>query len=84
MAMMIKEERYIVLIGREEHALRVRELVWGLEPWPEKIRVLLLASREWTATTIYGSTGRETAERATEFLSRFTGAHNRLSYAKAS
>jgi hypothetical protein len=83
MAAMIKEERYIVYIGTEEHVMRVQELLWGLDSWPERFRVLLPASKESTATTIYGSTGREAAERATEFLSRLASAHNRLSHAKA-
>ena len=84
MATMIKEQRYIVYIGTEEHVLRVQELLWGLESWPERFRVLLPTSREWTATTIYGSTARETAERAMEYLSCFLGARARLIHAKAS
>jgi hypothetical protein len=84
MATMIKEERYIVYISTEEYVLRVQELLWGLDAWPERFRVVLPASREWTATTMYASTGREAAERATEFLSRFARARNWLSHAKAS
>ena len=41
MATMIKEEKYMLYLGTEEHVLRVQELVWGLEPWPEKFRALL-------------------------------------------
>ena len=36
MATMIKEERYVVYVDTEEHALRVQELLCGLEPWPRK------------------------------------------------
>jgi hypothetical protein len=83
MAAMTKQEKYIVYIGTAEYVLRVQELLWGLESWPERFRVVLPASKQWTATTMYGSSGREAAERATEFLSRFAGACNRLSHAKA-
>jgi hypothetical protein len=83
-ATMIREQRYIVYIGTEEHVLRMQELLWGSESWPERFRVLLPASREWAATTTYGSTGREAAERAMEYLSCFLGARVRLAHAKAS
>ena len=82
MATMINEEKYILYIGTEEHVLRVQELLWGLEPWPEKFRALLPASREWTATAVYGSSGREAAERAMEFLSSYSVPCARLSHAK--
>ena len=84
MAAMVKEEWYIVYVGTAEHRLRAQELLWGLEPWPERFRIVLPASREWASTTIYGSTGREAAERAVEYLSRFLGARARLIHAKAS
>src|SRR5258706_9190113 len=66
MATMIKEEKYVVYVGTEEYVLHVQELVWGLEPWPERFRAQLPMSRDWTATVVYGSTGREAAERATQ------------------
>jgi hypothetical protein len=74
MATTIKEERYIVYMGGEEHVLRVQELLRGLEPWPEKFRVYIPASVERQAVTLYGSTGREVVERATEFLTKFSAA----------
>jgi hypothetical protein len=83
MATIIKEERYIVYIGTEERVLRVQELLGGLEPWPEKFRTQIPASAERQATTVYGSTGREVVERATEFLSKFSVARTRLSHAIA-
>jgi hypothetical protein len=83
MAAMIKEERYIPYLGTEEYALRVQELLWGLEPWLERFRAQIPASAERNATTVYGSTGREVAERATEYLSCFSGARSWLSHAKA-
>ena len=76
-----KEERYIVYIGTEEHVLRVQELIAGLEPWPERFRTQIPASAERQTTTVYGSTGREVVELATEFLSRFSVARTRLSHA---
>jgi len=84
MATMIKEDRYVVYIGSEEYVLRVQELLWGLDPWPERFRVLLPASNEWTATTMYGSTAREAAERTMEYLHCFIGARTRMAHAKAS
>ena len=72
MATMIREEKYILYLDTEEHVLRVQELVWGLEPWPEKFRALLPASRRWTATMVYGSSGREAVEQAMEYLSLYS------------
>jgi hypothetical protein len=82
MATMIREERYILYLDTQEHVLRVQELVWGLEPWPEKFRALLPLSREWTATTVYGSTSREAAERAMEYLSLHSVPCTRLGHGK--
>jgi len=79
---MIKEEKYIVYIGTEEYELRVQELLWGSEPWPERFRAQIPASAERKATTLFGSTGREAAERATEYLSCYSSVHTRLSHAK--
>jgi hypothetical protein len=82
MATMIKEEKYILYIGTEEYVLGVQELLWGLEAWPEKFRALLPESGEWTATTVYGSSGREAAERAMEYLSSYAVPCTPLSHAK--
>ena len=78
MATMIKEEKYVVYMGIEEHVLRVQELLGGLEPWPERFRAQMPATAERQATTLYGCTGREVVELATEFLSKFSVAHTRL------
>ncbi len=78
MATTIKEERYIVYIGTEEHVLRVQELLGGLEPWPKRFRIQIPASAERQATTVFGSTEREVVERSTEFLSKFSVARTRL------
>jgi hypothetical protein len=72
MATMIKEEKYILYLDGEEHVLRVQELVLSLEPWPEKFRALLPASRRWTATMVYGFSGREAVERAMHYLSLYS------------
>ncbi len=82
MATMIKEEMYVVYVGTEEYVLHVQELVWGLEPWPERFRAQLPMSSDWTATVVYGSTGREAAERATQYLSCVTAARTRLNNAR--
>jgi len=81
-ARIIKEEKYILLIESKEYVLRVQELLWGLEPWPEKFRAQITASAERKATTVYGSTGREVAEQARKYLSCFSGARTWLSNAK--
>jgi hypothetical protein len=82
MATMIREDKYILYVGTEEYVLPVQELLLGLEPWPERFRALLPASKEWTATTVYGSSGREAAERAMEYLSLHSGPCTRLNQAK--
>lgn len=82
MATMNREEKYFVYIDAEEHALRVQELLCGLEPWPEKFRALLPASQNWTATMVYGSSGKEAAERALKYPSSFSVSSTRLSQAK--
>jgi phenylacetate-coenzyme A ligase PaaK-like adenylate-forming protein len=72
MATVIREEKYILYLATEEHILRVQELVWGLEPWPEKFRALLPESPRWTATMVYGSSGREAVGQAMEYLSLYS------------
>src|SRR5258708_19710521 len=84
MATMIKEEKYVVYVGTEEYVLHVQELVWGLEPWPERFRAQLPMARDWTATVAYGSTGREAAERATQYLIFVTSPRTRLNHASPS
>lgn len=84
MATTIREERYIVYIGAEEHVLRVQELLQGLEPWPAKFRTQIPASAERQATTLYGSTEKEVVERVTEFLAKFSAARSRLGHATGS
>jgi phenylacetate-coenzyme A ligase PaaK-like adenylate-forming protein len=69
MTTLIKEERYIYYLGMEPQVLRVEELISGSEQWPERFRALLAASHTREAKTIYGSTARETAERAVVYLS---------------
>ena len=80
---MIKEEKYILYFDTEDFVLRVQELLWGSEPWPEKFRAQIPASAERKATTVYRSTGKDLAERPREYLSCFSGARTWLSNAKA-
>jgi hypothetical protein len=68
MATMVKEERYIFRLHGAEHELRVQELVWGSEVWPERFRVELPAPDDREAVAFYGATGREAVERAAEYL----------------
>jgi len=83
MATMIKEEKYVVYLGGEEYILLVQELIWGPDHWPERFRAQLPASRDWTATVVYGDTAREAAERATEYLSCVASPRTQLSHAQA-
>jgi phenylacetate-coenzyme A ligase PaaK-like adenylate-forming protein len=69
MANLIREERYILQMGTEEHILRVQELVLGAETWPERFRIKMPASHTREAKTFYGATSDEVVRRAVEFLS---------------
>jgi hypothetical protein len=68
MSMLIKEEQYVMFIGTDGHVLRVQELIWGIEPWPERFRVHIPASDEQNGITVYAPTSREAVELATEHL----------------
>ena len=68
MTTLLREERYILRSGNQEHVLRVQELISGSEAWIERFRVQLSASNLRAAKTIYGSTGREVAEKAAAYL----------------
>jgi phenylacetate-coenzyme A ligase PaaK-like adenylate-forming protein len=69
MASLIREDRYLLRIGAEEHILRVQELVWGSERWPEPFRVEICASGGHKAAKFYGTSAREVVEMAAEYLS---------------
>jgi hypothetical protein len=68
MASLIREERYIFQVETEADVLRVQEMVWGSDPWPEKFRVQVPASSEHGGKTFYGSTAQEAAERGVEYI----------------
>lgn len=68
MANLITEYRYILQIGVEEVVLRVQELIWGAEPWPEKCRIQLPASPTRAAQKFYGANPREVVEKAVQYL----------------
>ena len=71
MATMIKEERYILRAHGDEHLLRVEELIWGSESWPERFRVQIPGPSGGESMMVYGSTNREALERAAEWLLSF-------------
>jgi len=78
---LIKEEQYIMRVGTDTYSVRVQEFVWGSEPWPEKFRALVCAPNEWNATPVYGSTSREAAEAAAEYILSLEVAHtSRVEY----
>ena len=68
METIIKEERYIVRVGYEEHVLRVQELVSGPDYWHNPFRVQLEASARREARTIFGADSREVVEKATDYI----------------
>jgi len=68
MAELIREERYIFLSGNDQHVIRVQELISGSAGWPDRFRVHVPASHMLKAKKFYGTTARETAERAIEYL----------------
>lgn len=70
--MLIKEHRFTFQIGAEEHVLRVQELVWGPERWPEQCRIHLEASHTREARHFYGGTPLETARKAAEYLTSYS------------
>jgi hypothetical protein len=67
-AQLIREFRYILQVGAEEIDMRVQELVWGSERWPERCRIHVTASHTRKAQRFYGATPRETVEQAVEYL----------------
>ena len=75
---LIKEEQYIMYVGTDRYALRVQEFVSGLEPWPDKFRALICAPDEWSATPVYGSTSREAAEAAADYILSLAATHTSL------
>lgn len=69
MASLIKEERYICHIGTEEHILRVQQLVYGEEPWPQRYRLDLPASSARPARRFYAADPIRVAKQAVKYLS---------------
>lgn len=65
---LIREERFILRIGTEEHVLRVQQLVLGDARWPDEWRVNVPASHGLKAKLCYGSTAEQAAASAAEHL----------------
>lgn len=72
MANLIREEQYVFQLGRDEHRLRVQEMIWGAEWWPEKCRVEVVCPRTGEEMKFYGVDAREAVERAVQYLSSRT------------
>jgi phenylacetate-coenzyme A ligase PaaK-like adenylate-forming protein len=68
MSTILKEHRYILRIGYQEHILRVQEFISGPEGWRETFRIQLPASVHHEARTIYGSTEMKAVEKAASYL----------------
>jgi len=62
--MLLKEHRYMFLVGATDHVFRVEELVKGTAGWPGRFRLKLAASSLWEAQTFYGESCRDVAEKA--------------------
>jgi hypothetical protein len=66
--MLLKEHRFMFVVGTATHILRVEELVKGAAGWPRKFRLKLAASSFFEAQTFYGVSCRDVAEKAAKFL----------------
>jgi hypothetical protein len=66
--MLLKEHRYMFIVGAASHAFRVEELVKGAPGWPRRFRLKLAASSFFEAQTFYGVSCREVAEKAAKYL----------------
>lgn len=73
MTNLIRQERYVFQTATEEQMLRVEELVFGDEEWPERCRVDIPKTRTHAAKRFYGPTPQVAAERAAEYLSGSAG-----------
>jgi hypothetical protein len=69
MTALIKEERFIVRTGYEEHILRPQQLVLGDEKWPDEWQVNVAASHDRPAKAFYGETSVQVAAKAAKYLS---------------
>jgi hypothetical protein len=54
---------------KEEHILRVEELVWGPASWPKRLRICVPQPTRETARSSMEPSAREGVERAMEYLS---------------
>jgi hypothetical protein len=68
MANLIKEDRYIYLVGTTKHFLHVQELVWGSSAWPGRFHIQVRATREREGKNFYGKTALEVVQKAIEYL----------------
>lgn len=69
MSVLLKEERYILYSGLEEHVMRVQEPVEGDVIGPGRFRIELSASEGKRAARFYGSSSSEVIKKATRYLS---------------
>lgn len=65
---LIREERFILRLGAEEHILRIQERLAGSDIWPKPFRVLLPAQRTRPARRFYGASCLEVAAQAAAYL----------------
>jgi hypothetical protein len=84
MSLIIKEERHVLYFGLEEHVLRVPQLISSSESRPQSFRVLIPASIDMKAASVYGSTAREAVERALAHLTFYSGASTWLNTSQPS
>ena len=68
MAALVKEERFVVRIGNEEHILRAQQLVLGNEKWPDEWQLTVAASHGRSAKCFYAATSVAVAAKAMNYL----------------
>ena len=69
----LREERYIIVIGPQQHLLRIQELLSGPERWPGAFRLVLAASHYHKAHTFHGCSALDVATDAARYLSSHLG-----------
>ena len=65
---LLREERYILLVGTTEHVLRVQESIWASTAWPARFRIQVPTSSTREGKKIYGATAREALAAAVDYL----------------
>jgi hypothetical protein len=71
--MLLKEYRYVTLIGSHMQFLNIHELISGAVGWGGPFRLLIPADSYGEEQTIYGASHQEVAQKGHELLTRRLG-----------